>query len=324
MSKHACEEPLKLSRLEIEKPYVFGKMQQFDAKIARGESIAIIRIEYRYECNFRCEHCCIEPFQRQTGRQLTLADVASISRQADELGLARFVITGGEPLIFKDFDAVVAAIDPRKHYINVDTNGWHLDLARAKHLKAIGVDRIQLSIDNMDAAAHDAFRNALNSHVKALRSADLCQDVGLDVFVQTVVTKKRLYSDEFIRFMDHFNRRGIGVFVTFLKPVGAAEGMRDEMCGKEDFAYFKELERKHNVFWHLTNAYGRDVGCIAVKGMVSITAFGDVLPCPYWFEPLGNVFHEPLKDIIERGMKMEPFSRYIDTCPVADKDWGKL
>ena len=36
-----------------------------------------------------------------------------------ELGLARFVITGGEPLVFKDLDQIVEAIDPQKFYINI-------------------------------------------------------------------------------------------------------------------------------------------------------------------------------------------------------------
>lgn len=321
--KHTQEEPVKLSKLQREKPYVWAKMQKFDEKIARGESIAIIRIEYSYACNFRCSHCCIEGF-RGNKRLLTPAVVADISRQADELGLARFVLTGGEPIVFNDLDAIITAIDPQKHYINVDTNGWYLDLAMARRLRNLGVDRIQLSIDSLDETEHDRFRNAPGSHRMALRSIDASLAVGLDLFVQTVVTKSRLYSNEFTRFIEYFNSRGIGVFVTFMKPVGAAEGLRDEMCGVEDFAYFDKLCEKHNLFWHLTPAYGRDTGCIAVKSMISVQPWGDVRPCPYWPRVIGNVLEEPLAVILERSMKQEPFNWYINTCPVADKDWGPL
>ena len=52
--------------------------------------------------------------------------------------------------------------------------------------------------------------------------------------------------------------------------------------------------------------------------MVSITKYGDVMPCPYIYISLGNFFEEPLKDIIERGMKIKYFGKYIDTCLMAE------
>ena len=78
---------------------------------------------------------------------MTLEDVKNISNQADDLGLARFVITGGEPLVMRDFDQVVEAIDPEKHYIITDTNGWFLDDKKSKHIKSIG-EKVQLSLDS--------------------------------------------------------------------------------------------------------------------------------------------------------------------------------
>ena len=52
--------------------------------------------------------------------------------------------------------------------------------------------------------------------------------------------------------------------------------------------------------------------------MVSITKYGDVMPCPYIHTSLGNFFEEPLKDIIERGMKIKYFGKYVDTCLIAE------
>jgi MoaA/NifB/PqqE/SkfB family radical SAM enzyme len=82
--------------------------------------------------------------------------------------------------------------------------------------------------------------------------------------------------------------------------------------------YVRRLEKKYNVFTHLTPAYGLDLGCIAVKRMVSITKYGDVMPCPYIHASLGNFFKEPLKDIIDRGMKIKYFGKYVNTCLIAE------
>lgn len=309
----------KRNQLLREKPYVHAKIMRYDEKVQRGESIAIIQFQYDYTCNFRCEHCSIKRFQGEAGkRAFTLDDVRNLSRQADEMGLAHFVITGGEPLVFPDFDALVAAIDPRKFYITSDTNGWHLDAAKARHLKEIGIDKIQLSLDSLDPVEHDAFRRKEGSHARALRAIDAALEAGLNIIIQTVVSRQRLRSREFRDFLEFGKTRGIGIFVTFAKPVGAWEGHFDALVDRDDMNYLRELERHYNVFTHLTPAYGLDLGCIAVKRMISITKYGDVLPCPYLHTSLGNVFTEPLKEIIARGMNIKYFGEYVDTCLVAE------
>jgi MoaA/NifB/PqqE/SkfB family radical SAM enzyme len=180
------EEQNRRNKLKDEKPYVYEKILKFEEKNKRGESIAIIQFQYNYTCNFQCVHCSVKGFQgKKEGRTFTMDDVRSLARQADEMGLARFVITGGEPLVFEDFDELVAAIDPKKFYINCDTNGWLLDEKKAKHLKSIGVDRIQLSLDSLNAEEHDSFRRAPGSHARAMRAVDIARDAGLDIFIQT-------------------------------------------------------------------------------------------------------------------------------------------
>lgn len=299
------------------KPYVHEKMLKFADKIARGESIAILQFQYNYKCNFNCHHCSIKKFQgKNNKRQFTMEDVRDLSRQADELGLARFVITGGEPLIFKDFDDLVVAIDPTKFYINVDTNGWYLDEERAFHLMDIGIDRIQLSIDSLDPVEHDNFRRAPGSHARCMAAVGATLKAGLDIFIQTVVTKQRLRSKEFLNFVKYFNDLGIGVFVTYAKPVGSWEGNVDVLVDMDDMDYFRELEKEHWIYTHITPAYGLDIGCIAGSNIVSVTQYGDILPCPYFHCSLGNVFEEPLKDILERCMRLKPFKK--NTCLVAE------
>ena len=313
------EEEGRRNQLKAEKPRVYEKMIRLTEKYDRGESIAIIQFQYNYACNLKCEHCSIKPFQRKRDRRsFTIEDVKDLARQADELGLARFVITGGEPMVFKDIDEVVAAIDPNRFYINCDSNGWALTPEKARHLKSIGVDRIQLSIDSLDPEQHDRFRGKEGSHARAMAAVDATLEAGLGIFIQTVVTRDRLYSDEFIKFVEYFNSRDIGVFVTYAKPVGAWAGKTDMLITREDMRYMEGLAKKHQVFTHLTAAYGLNMGCIAVKGMVSVTHYGDVLPCPYIHVSIGNVFEEPLKDILERGRSIKHFGEHVDTCLIAE------
>lgn len=312
-------EAQKRSLLKKDKPYVYEKIMKYAEKVKNGESIAILQFQYDYACNFRCQHCDITRLRvKNTDRFFTNDDVKELSRQADEMGLAHIVITGGEPLVFPDFDDIVKAIDPRKFYITSDTNGWFLDEKKAKHLKCIGVDKIQLSLDSLLPAEHDDFRRKAGSHQRAVRAIDASLNAGLDIILATVVTKQRVRSSEFIEFLEFAKKKGVGVFVTYAKPVGEWEGNYSVLITRDDMDYLRGLEKKYNVFTHLTPSYGLNLGCIAVKRMVSITKYGDIMPCPYIHVSLGNFFKEPLKDIIERGMKIKFFGKHIDTCLIAE------
>lgn len=311
-------ESQKRDRLKTEKPRVYEKIMRFDEKVRNGESIAIIQFQYDYSCNFRCRHCDITGLRdAKKKRYFKVSDVRELSRQADAMGLAHIVITGGEPLVFPDFDEVVKAIDPQKFYITSDTNGWFLDAKKARHLKEIGVDKIQLSLDSLLADEHDKFRRKPQAHERAVKAIDAGLEAGLNIILATVVTKQRVRSQEFIDFLGFAGKKGVSVFITYAKPVGEWKDNFEVLVTREDMDYVRKLEKEYNVFTHLTPSYGLDLGCIAVKRMISLTKYGDVMPCPYIHVSLGNFFQEPLKDIIERGMKIKYFGKYTDTCLIA-------
>jgi len=299
------------NNLKLNKPLVYNK-------IINNQIAPIIQLQYSFKCNFNCEHCSIKGFQHKDRRHLTPTDIKDVFDQADALGLARVTITGGEPLVFKDLDELIEAIGPERFWINLDTNCWLLTDELAKHLKTIGVDRLQPSLDSLDPDEHDNFRKCKGSHERVMKSIDIAKRNNLGIFMQTVVTKSRLHSQEFLDYLSYFNGLGISVFVSFAKPVGAWEGHFEELIDKEDLKYMEELEKKYNVFTHLTPGYGvnEERLCVAARNIFSITAHGDVLPCPYFHCSMGNVFNEPLKDILERCQALKPFKK--QTCLVAE------
>jgi MoaA/NifB/PqqE/SkfB family radical SAM enzyme len=147
-----------------------------------------------------------------------------------------------------------------------------------------------------------------------MRAIDAAKNAGLNIIIQTVVWKERVRSQELIDFLEFGKEKDVGIYISYAKPVGAWEGKFDVLVNKDDMDYVRELEKKYNVFTHLTPSYSLNLGCIAVKRMISLTQYGDVMPCPYIHISLGNFFKEPLKDIIERGMKIKWFAKHTDIC----------
>lgn len=321
-------EQAKRAGLMARKPYVAKKLAAIAAMEARGEISPIIRLEKSYLCNFHCTHCSAEPFMDRhkkkvfkiadPRRTIDLDDIRALSRQADELGLARFVITGGEPLVMDDFDAVVAAIDPEKHYVITDTNGWFLDAAKARHLKDIGVEKVQLSLDSFDEREHDAFRNKPGSYKRVMRAIDASLAAGLNLILSTVLVRGRARSAEFLALCEFATQKGIGLYVSYAKPTGACTDHPELAIDKEDADRVRELEGRYNVFTHMTPSYGTFKGCITVKGIVTVTSTFEVTPCPYIHLSLGNLRETPLAEILARGMRNPWLGPYRPDCLIGE------
>lgn len=311
-----------LNRIEIEKrdqikhsrPRIYDKFIKYGEKIGRGESVALIQFQYDYRCNFRCEHCCTSKMEKKGARFFQMEDVRELSRQADELGLAQFTITGGEPLLFKDLDRLVESLNPDKFFIALDSNGWLLDAGKARHLKAIGISKVHLSLDSVGAEEHDRFRKKPGSHARVLKAIEAARNAGLALLINTVVTKQRAYSPEFIEFMEFTKQLGVRVVLMLAKPAGEWEGNDSVLLDSKDLEHIRKFEKIYDVFTHLVPAWGMDIGCIAMKRMVSITRYGDLMPCPWIHTSIGNFFNEPLKDILSRGMRIKWFGERQDTC----------
>jgi MoaA/NifB/PqqE/SkfB family radical SAM enzyme len=172
-------EQAKKITLQESKPMVYEKIQRYDDMLAEGKSIAILVMQYSYACNFGCSHCSVAGFRKdKTRRKLTPADVKMVFDQAHAYGIAQCGITGGEPAVFPDIDEVIKAIDPQRFHIQFDTNGLLMTAEYARHIKAMGVDKVQISIDGMIAEEHDAFRRHPGSHAAALNAIRNVQDAG--------------------------------------------------------------------------------------------------------------------------------------------------
>jgi len=307
---------------------VAEKLARISEMEASGRISPIIRLEKSYLCNFQCTHCSAEYYMdRHFSNVLQTVDdreridldfVRELSRQADELGLARFVITGGEPLVMKDFDEVVAAIDPDKHYVVSDTNGWFLDTERARHIKEIGVDKVQLSLDSMIESEHDKFRNKPGSYKRVMSAVDAAQGAGLNLILSTVLVRGRARTPEFREMCAFATERGIGLYVSYAKPTGSCTDHPEFVITKEDADVVRALEQEYKVFTHMTPSYGSYKGCITVKGIITVTSTGEVTPCPYIDFSLGNLKTTPLKEVLDRGMRNPWLGPYRPDCLIGE------
>jgi MoaA/NifB/PqqE/SkfB family radical SAM enzyme len=312
-----------------QRPRVHEKIQQYFKGMIDGQISPILRLKInRSLCNFACAHCCEEPYmsrdlKKKTGAidprvQMSLEDYKELSRQADEYGIFRFVLTGGEALLDKNLDKLIEALDPMKHLIILDTNGWTFDEEKAKWFASLGGYKAQISLDSMIESEHDKFRAKKGSYKRVIKSLDAAKKANLELLISTCIVKDRVFSEEFISMCEYCKDNDIPLYVTLAKPVGTAREQSTWVCTKKDVDQLKFLENKYNIFTHMTPSYGQPGRCITVKGINTVNHDGEIIPCPYMDLSIGNVTKEPLSAILGRGMMNSWLGPYRDECIIGE------
>lgn len=311
------------------RPRVHQKIQQYFERMIDGAISPILRLKInRSLCNFQCQHCCEEPYmtrhlKKTTGGadprpQMTLDDYRRLSEEADAYGLFRFVITGGEALLDQNLGDLIQALDPYKHLIILDTNGWFFDEKKAKWFAELGGYKAQISLDSFIREEHDSFRNKAGAYDRALRAFSAAKAAGLELLLSTCLVKDRVFSDEFNNLVQYCHAEDIPLYVTLAKPVGSAREHLEWVCTKRDVDQLKYLEDRYNLFTHMTPSYGQPGRCITVKGINTVNHDGEIIPCPYMDLSIGNVTKEPLAAILDRGMRNKWLGPYRDECIIGE------
>ena len=199
----------------------------------RARALRDLRISVTDRCNFRCTYCMPkEVFDASYSflphaEILTFEEIVRMARIFRALGTEKIRLTGGEPLLRKGIDRLVAML--REALPGVDltltTNGSALK-SQARALKAAGLDRITVSLDSLDEATFRAMNDADFAVAKVLEGIDAAAQAGLAPIKVNMVVKRGVNDHQVLDMARHF--RGSGCTVRFIEfmDVGSTNGWR--------------------------------------------------------------------------------------------------
>ena len=207
----------------------------------RGRLPHVVAWNLTQRCNLACAHCYIAAgdWHAETD-DLTTDECRRISDEILELNPgAMFVLSGGEPLLRDDLEAIAEHATDGGATVVVGTNGTLLTDERLDSLAAAGVQGFALSIDSLDPVYHDRFRHGAGALDETLAAADRVAAHDVDFLVQTTVTRGN--RAELADIAAYAADRGAVAFnVYFLVATGRGEGMRG-LEPQENEAVLEEL-----------------------------------------------------------------------------------
>ncbi len=142
--------------------------------------------ELTYRCPLSCGYCSNPLALERHTDELDTAAWTRVFAEAAELGVLQVNLTGGEPLVRADLEALVAAAHARELYVNLITSGIPADAGRLAALKAAGLASVQLSVQDSDprGAAWIAGRDDLDAK---LATAAAARALGLPLTLNVVL-----------------------------------------------------------------------------------------------------------------------------------------
>ena len=200
-----------------------------------GRTVRDLRLSITDRCNLRCTYCM--PAQGlewlPTPDLLTTAELTRLGRLAVErLGVERIRLTGGEPLLRRDLEEVIASLatlrttSGGKPDIALTTNGLGLE-KRAVALRKAGRGRVNVSIDSLDPQDYAAItrRDRLTDVLAGIAGA---QEAGLDPIKVNAVVMPATVEERAPRLLAECLRRGWQLRFIEHMPLGPRETWRSQ------------------------------------------------------------------------------------------------
>jgi len=241
-----------------------------------------LRISVTDRCTFRCTYCMPkEIFGRDYAflardELLSFEEITRLARVFVKLGTKKIRLTGGEPMLRRDFEKLVemlAGIEGLDD-IAMTTNGSLMTPDRARALKKAGLSRVTVSLDSLDEAVFQSMNDVGFPVARVLAAIDNAAEAGLAPVKIDMVVKRGVNEDHIIPMARHFRNSGhILRFIEYM-DVGTTNGwrMEDVVSAKEILATLGqewELEPvEANYFGEVAERYrytdgGGEVGIIA-------------------------------------------------------------
>ncbi|WEK47547.1 MAG: GTP 3',8-cyclase MoaA [Candidatus Andeanibacterium colombiense] len=197
---------------------------------AFNRRITYLRLSVTDRCDLRCTYCMPEKMEFLPRKEvLSLEELYKLSLGFIERGISKIRLTGGEPLVRRDFVELVRALGRKLgdglEELTLTTNGTQLEHF-ADDLAAAGVKRINVSLDTMDTALFQQLsrRDRLSNVLRGIAAA---KEAGLKVKLNTVALKA-LNEDEIPFLVEWAHAQGHELTLIEVMPLGVVDEDRSD------------------------------------------------------------------------------------------------
>jgi pyrroloquinoline quinone biosynthesis protein E len=147
--------------------------------------------ELTYKCPLRCLYCSNPLDYARHDQELDTESWRRVFREAEALGVVQLHLTGGEPLVRSDLEPLIEEARALDLYTNLITSGIPLTRERLARFSQLGLNAVQVSVQDVAAAASDRIAG-LKSFERKLEVARWVKDLGFPLTLNVVLHRDNL------------------------------------------------------------------------------------------------------------------------------------
>ena len=162
-------------------------------------------------CNLRCKHCYQDASKPMVDELNTYEALKAVDKMG-EAGVAYVALSGGEPLVRKDFFKIAERIRENEMAFSLATNGTLLTKENVKKLSDLNCLFIQISLDGATPETHNSFRGR-QSFERTIQGVRNAVESGITVGIATTVTRHNL--KEVFKIIDLAEKLHVDIFMHY-------------------------------------------------------------------------------------------------------------
>ena len=148
--------------------------------------------ELTHRCPLQCPYCSNPLELTRRSAELSAEEWGDVFLQAAALGVLQVHLSGGEPTARADLAQIIGDASRAGLYTNLITAGVLLTRESLSAYKNVGLDHVQLSIQDSEATNAERIGNFKGGHAKKLEAARLVGQIGLPLTINAVVHRQNL------------------------------------------------------------------------------------------------------------------------------------
>ncbi|MGE0024692.1 MAG: radical SAM protein, partial [Hyphomicrobium sp.] len=150
--------------------------------------------ELTHRCPLQCPYCSNPVELERANAELTTAEWQDVMRQAAQLGVLQIHLSGGEPTARKDLEEIVRVAAEVGLYTNLITAGVTLTRERLAKLAEVGLDHVQLSIQDVDPENADRIAAYKGGMKKKIEVAGWVRELGLPLTINAPIHRQNIHN----------------------------------------------------------------------------------------------------------------------------------
>lgn len=155
---------------------------------AREERIPLkVTLALTHRCNLRCLHCYVLPNARSPELELSSGDWLALAQEAAEAGCFSMLLTGGEPLLRRDFADIYLGIRQMGIHVTLFTNATLVDELTIETLCAAPPRLIEVTVYGATPETYRRVTGRASAYAEAMRGIGLLRAAGLRVGLKTIL-----------------------------------------------------------------------------------------------------------------------------------------